>query len=91
MKTYIPYIIGAIVMLVILAMPVALTEQGRTTVSCMVKTTSPEFSGLEWEWCVWAMHDLDDMEGDGNAMDRVQFQLHELLYKGTAHARTGDN
>lgn len=71
------YFIGAAIMLLLLAIPVVVTEQGRSTASCIISaSTDPEFSSLEWEWCMWAFHDVDDTHND---MDVVQFELMKIL------------
>lgn len=73
------YLIGALIMIGLLMLPVIITEQGRATTSCILKTVyDPQFDALEWEWCVWAMHDLDQTHHD---MDVVQFKLKSLLDK----------
>lgn len=71
------YLIGAAITLALLALPVIATEQGRATTSCIIKSSyDPQFDALEWEWCVWAMHDLDNTHHEA---DQIQFRLKTLL------------
>lgn len=71
------YLIGAVVALALLTLPVILTEQGRNTTSCMIDVAiKPAYDQLEWEWCVWAFHDVDNTHYN---QDVIQFKLKEVL------------
>ena len=46
------------------------TEQGYQTTRCVILSNEHE---VEWEWCVWAMSDLENPENINYSADRVDF------------------
>lgn len=49
-------LLGFIVILSGVSLYVMATERGYRTTQCIIMATEYE---VEWEWCIWAMSDLD--------------------------------
>ena len=46
------------------------TEQGYQTTRCIILSSD---RGVSWEWCIWAMSDLENPENINYSDDNVDF------------------